>query len=610
MDGAREKLGFHVGTQDTSVSVTLTALQTAEDDDIALAVAAEGSYTPLYADLAVDARATHKMEKSPTKAPPAAGSPPPRTLGVFMTPQAPRTAPIAGGTGPVPRYSIGGVARRIRIEDSPWKARALVVPRSPSYVEPRAPPPTPSPARAPLSEAERLAIKERRKSALTAPDAFWAGGVPGLSPRKQALRRVAEEGVCGDSQQEEVDPRRLLQEVFVTVDVLKRRRESMLADARHNGGAAAHVDLDVRADAKAEVGRLRFPRPYTPDAVQGATNRATRTEATPAAAAFTPLQPNADGDIFTTPAPAPQMTRDRQEATPPPPVSEESDVAHPTQVAAPPPAKPTRGGRKTDVAAEPTTPRRGRTAPAAPQVPVTRPPVPAATPKARRGRAATAEPESEAAHAARSSNFGTPTKPRRGRAATVDPEGNKEPAVPARGVRKPPSATSAPVTPPARRGRATKAATPASAARGQPYAKTATDVDSAPDLLESNATADTSDAEVVLTTPKRRARSLKLKEEEDEPVLETRATGAGRAKKVPAAAATRTTRQAAIPASAPAGVEKENTQRAEQEAEAEVEGQTVVKTRVSRSRKVKGEPVEPVAAATLPKRAARTRART
>ncbi|KAJ7488037.1 hypothetical protein FB451DRAFT_731249 [Mycena latifolia] len=77
---------------------------------------------------------------------------------------------------------------------------------------------------------------------------------------------------------------------------------------------------------------------------------------------------------------------------------------------------------------------------------------------------------------------------------------------------------------------------------------------------------------------------------------------------VPAAPKARATRKGAVPASAPTAVEvgaKENTPGEEREV-----GGPVVKVRVSRSRKIKEEVVEPEANTTVPRRATRTRTRT
>ncbi|KAJ7487982.1 hypothetical protein FB451DRAFT_1226124 [Mycena latifolia] len=132
------------------------------------------------------------------------------------------------------------------------------------------------------------------------------------------------------------------------------------------------------------------------------------------------------------------------------------------------------------------------------------------------------------------------------------------------------------------------------------------------------------DVELVAIVPApkgRRARSVKpVKEEEAELVLEAPVpvpapARAGRAKKaaappaVPAAPKPRATRKGAAPASAPAAVEVGEKENAPGEEREEVEG-PAVKVRVSRSRKVKEEAVEPEAGATVPRRATRTRTRT
>ncbi|KAJ6498598.1 hypothetical protein DFH09DRAFT_1446483 [Mycena vulgaris] len=109
---------------------------------------AENGYTPLYEDLGAYCRA----EEDDTAPKPANDKPP---------------APRPTAT----RYSLGGVARRVRVEDSPWQVRELVLPPPPA-TRPPAPQRT-------FSDAQRAAISEGRQSALKAPDAFFGGGSAG-----------------------------------------------------------------------------------------------------------------------------------------------------------------------------------------------------------------------------------------------------------------------------------------------------------------------------------------------------------------------------------------------------------------------------------------------
>ncbi|KAJ7702809.1 hypothetical protein B0H17DRAFT_1043074 [Mycena rosella] len=158
---------------------------------------------------------THRRERNSTTQR-SNGAPPPaaRPLAAFLTPQVP-----ARPTSGVPRYSIGGPARRVPLQDSPWKVRDLVLP-------PLAPAPSSRPR---ISDDERRAISEQRRSALRAPDAYFGGGVPGLSPVRR-LPRVREYAVSEDQ-----DSRTLLASLRETVEGLRMRRESVLAEAAGKG---------------------------------------------------------------------------------------------------------------------------------------------------------------------------------------------------------------------------------------------------------------------------------------------------------------------------------------------------------------------------------------
>ncbi|TFK28280.1 hypothetical protein FA15DRAFT_701172 [Coprinopsis marcescibilis] len=104
-----------------------------------------------------------------------------RTLGSFFTPQfkhGDRSSPAPN------RLSLGGGPRRVPVEE-PWRVKDLVVNKDDSDKRSQ---PQPSgsatPRRPQLSEEERKAIQERRRSALREPDNFFLGGVPGMSPTK------------------------------------------------------------------------------------------------------------------------------------------------------------------------------------------------------------------------------------------------------------------------------------------------------------------------------------------------------------------------------------------------------------------------------------------
>ncbi|KAF9225058.1 hypothetical protein BS17DRAFT_63397 [Gyrodon lividus] len=126
---------------------------------------------------------------------------PPRQWGNFMTPQVPpRMNPGVGrGAG---RNSFGGVLsaavgtgpRRVRVEPK-WKVTDIVVPLptdaaddyvvEPEIKEEENPDPAlGSGRRMRISDEERKAIQERRRSALTMPDPYFSGQVPGMGARR------------------------------------------------------------------------------------------------------------------------------------------------------------------------------------------------------------------------------------------------------------------------------------------------------------------------------------------------------------------------------------------------------------------------------------------
>ena len=205
-----------------------------------------------------------------------------RVLGSFMTPQARgparTTFPHLSDTGQAPppqlapggsvgRHSLGGIeAKRVPLPQT-WRVRDIVVPINP------APPSTPQrrtgfslqqttpratgiSGRQTLTEEERKAIQERRRSALREADTFFAGGVPGMSPSKPtpaassssgfaasnsaspvklgsnlfAVRSPVKPGQAADRREstgddeDELDTRSLLERMKETVEGMKRRR--------------------------------------------------------------------------------------------------------------------------------------------------------------------------------------------------------------------------------------------------------------------------------------------------------------------------------------------------------------------------------------------------
>ncbi|TCD68785.1 hypothetical protein EIP91_009798 [Steccherinum ochraceum] len=132
---------------------------------------------------ATEPQASGSMLQDPVV--PAASAPP---LGNFMTPQMPRIS-----RNPA-RYSLGGFTsggpagsgpRRVKLVD-PWKVNDIVVPIKEEVKEEDAANPFISPTKKErLTEEERNAIRERRKSALNTPDNF-APGIGHLSRRMSA----------------------------------------------------------------------------------------------------------------------------------------------------------------------------------------------------------------------------------------------------------------------------------------------------------------------------------------------------------------------------------------------------------------------------------------
>lgn len=208
-----------------------------------------------------------------------------RVLGSFMTPQARgptrTTFPNSSDTGQAPppqlapggsvgRLSLGGIeAKRVPLPQT-WRVRDIVVPINP------APPSTPQgvrrgtgfslqqttpravgfSGRQTLTEEERKAIQDRRRSALREADTFFVGGVPGMSPSKPtpasssssgfaasnssspvkltsnlfAIRSPVKPGQAADRREstgddeDELDTRSLLERMKETVEGMKRRR--------------------------------------------------------------------------------------------------------------------------------------------------------------------------------------------------------------------------------------------------------------------------------------------------------------------------------------------------------------------------------------------------
>ncbi|KAJ3808622.1 hypothetical protein EV368DRAFT_52272 [Lentinula lateritia] len=159
-----------------------------------------------------------------------------------------------------PRMSLGGgEPRRIKVEEQPWKVQDLVVPSPPSS------PTRPShgldairentPRMNQLSEVERRAIQERRRSALRTPDNFFSGGIPGMSPTKTigpTPVRTGRLSHAANNMDDQLDTRSLLEKMKETVEGMKaERRASLSSPQKRRFG-------ETKTDAK-EFSLLRSP---------------------------------------------------------------------------------------------------------------------------------------------------------------------------------------------------------------------------------------------------------------------------------------------------------------------------------------------------------------
>ncbi|KAF7324517.1 FHA domain-containing protein [Mycena kentingensis (nom. inval.)] len=554
----------------------------------------ETPYQPLYADLAADAKQT-QAEEEPAKPTPVRRL----NLAAFMTPQPTRVAtartlairPVQtpGPTLGQPRQSsVGpGGPQRIPIAQSPWKRAAQKIKAESPVSNAMPPPATP---RVKVSEEERKAIQERRRSALNAPDLFWADGAPGMSPRKNASPvKKAGAGVFGlggvaegqgevdfenvKTEEKKDDPASMLKGLLDNVDVLKKRRESVLVEVERRKSLAGSPVKAATADIAMDVDEETAPAPTPPRKTPTKAKRVENEEA----------QEQEQAPIVPPPTPPKKTMRRARSRVP----TTEAD-SDPAQTPAPAKA------------------RRGRKAAAEPEVeeaeePAPLPVVPAAPAKTRRGRSVSKEPETVA----------PPVKTRRGRSqaaaeqeSDAEEEQEQQVAPAPRKARKPPSVTAqaAPVSEPARRGRAAKTAAAPAAPASAPERKTTRARSKAP-IEKEKETSDDELEVVAVVPPKRRVGSKKtttaapaVKEEETEPVLVPKKPAS-----VPKPRSTRKT-PASMPAAVP-GVEKENQNESEEE----------VVVRVSRSRKGKEKVAEAEvleAEGTAAPRRTRTRTRT
>ncbi|EIW79456.1 hypothetical protein CONPUDRAFT_82884 [Coniophora puteana RWD-64-598 SS2] len=227
-----------------------------------------------------------------------------RLLGQFMTPQVHAAGGRGRGAGrnsyggggfihtPAGMGSTGG-ARRVRVEPS-WKVSDLVVPvpherevleeeqggeeagEEEEEEEEDAPASYVPPLRQRISDEERKAIQERRRSALAMPDPYFGGRTPGLGPEglvggggtpvaspvkresvrvsmspSKAMATFREENSVGD---EEGDTRSLLDRMKRTVEDMKRRRSSIglpmsvVSDGEHDDAEREDEDMEEGQD--------------------------------------------------------------------------------------------------------------------------------------------------------------------------------------------------------------------------------------------------------------------------------------------------------------------------------------------------------------------------
>ncbi|KAF9078230.1 hypothetical protein BDP27DRAFT_1311013 [Rhodocollybia butyracea] len=160
--------------------------------------------------------------------------------GYSNNPQTQRQEPRSSSVFPDhPRMSLGGgEARRVKVEEYPWKVQDLVVPTPPAS------PTRPSkssidgettPSGNQLSEAERRAIQERRRSAVRMSGNFFPGGAPGLAPSspvkkgEQASMKQGRVSISAVTKEDQLDTRSLLEKMKDKVEGIKAERRASIA---------------------------------------------------------------------------------------------------------------------------------------------------------------------------------------------------------------------------------------------------------------------------------------------------------------------------------------------------------------------------------------------
>lgn len=172
------------------------------------------------AEMDVDQEAPPLSTEDPQQSDLTDASPAHRPLGTFMTPQISRVSLTTGVGRGAGRNSFGGYSssssaglggpQRVRVEPK-WKVTDIVVPVPDEKEEGGMDPDTDmlhvsprkvkqeeqvgmgvlSPQRRKLSEEEKQAIRERRRSALRTPDPYFGGYVPGIGPRHSNVHAQA-----------------------------------------------------------------------------------------------------------------------------------------------------------------------------------------------------------------------------------------------------------------------------------------------------------------------------------------------------------------------------------------------------------------------------------
>lgn len=270
-----------------------------------------------------------------------------------MTPQA-NSGPLphanrAADAPAIGRFSLGGGEARRVVVEQPWRVKDLVIPpivttqpsstRSPEKASnssaitiqtpnrlmaspERARTPMRTPARPTLTEEERKAIQERRRSALKETGPFFPGGVPGLTPAKpkssnrssspiklgssynSPMKRiiiheedgeVEDKGTVRQNEEEEEDTRSLLERMKETVDEMKRRRSVALQVT------TPHAD---GLSPRPQFSPVITPQPFQPELREVVDSAEDESNEVKEQEPFSLLPPGAHDEVVSPPTPA------------------------------------------------------------------------------------------------------------------------------------------------------------------------------------------------------------------------------------------------------------------------------------------------------------------